>query len=96
MTTSGTSRIFNNVSLGAPVLPLYAGEKTAIGGLEEKILKKLNGAKLACPSLLIVLAKQIGLGAIAFCKYFCKTGIVSSFGFRLNIRTTKVQKREFS
>jgi hypothetical protein len=68
------------VSFGAPVLPLYAGEKTAIGGLLEKILKKLNGAKLTSPDLLIVLAKQIGRGAMAFCKYFCTTCTVNSFG----------------
>ena len=85
ITHSGTTNIFKSVSFGAPVLPLYAGEKTAIGGFEEKILKKLNGAKLGSPFLLIVLAKQIGLGAIAFCRYFCKTGTDNSFGSIDNI-----------
>ena len=45
------------------------GEKTTIGGLELKILKKLNGDKLALPFSSNVLAKAIGLGPIAPCKY---------------------------
>lgn len=56
-----------------------------MGGLLEKILKKLKGAKFSSPCLLIVLAKHIGRGAIAFCKYFCKTGTLSSFGLRVNM-----------
>jgi hypothetical protein len=45
-----------------------AGEKTKIGGLELKTLKKLNGDKLGFPFSSIVLAKAIGLGATALCK----------------------------
>jgi hypothetical protein len=52
--------------LVAPVFPLLAGEKTNTGGLLENTLKKLKGAKLGKPALLMVLAKQIGLGATAF------------------------------
>jgi hypothetical protein len=44
---------------------LRAGEKIKRVGFEPKILKKLNGLKLGLPSLSIVLAKQMGLGAIA-------------------------------
>jgi hypothetical protein len=47
---------------------LRAGEKTKIGGLELKILKKLNGDKLGFPFLSTVLANAIGLGATALCK----------------------------
>jgi hypothetical protein len=67
------------------VRPLYAGEKTAMGGFDEKMLKKLKGAKLGSPALLMVLAKQIGRGAMAFCKYFCNTGMLNSFGMSDNI-----------
>ena len=37
------------VSFGKPVLPLSAGEKPIIGGLEPKALKYENGAKLSFP-----------------------------------------------
>jgi len=46
-------------------LPRRAGEKIIIGGLELKTLKKLKGLRFTLPSLSIVLAKQIGLGATA-------------------------------
>lgn len=85
MTTSGTSNTFSNVSLGAPVRPLYAGENTAMGGLEENKLKKLKGERLGSPLLLMVLAKQMGRGAMAFCRYFCRTGTVRSLGLMLNM-----------
>jgi hypothetical protein len=49
-------------------LTLLAGEKTKIGGLELNTLKKLNGDKLGFPLASIVLAKAIGLGAMAVCK----------------------------
>jgi hypothetical protein len=45
-----------------------AGEKTKIGGLALKTLKKLKGDKFGLPFLSIVLAKAIGLGPIADCK----------------------------
>jgi hypothetical protein len=45
-----------------------AGEKTSMGGLELKTLKKLKGDKLGFPFLLIVLAKAMGRGAMAPCK----------------------------
>ena len=41
-----------------------AGEKTRIGGLLPKALKKLKGDKFIFPSPSIVLANAIGLGAI--------------------------------
>jgi len=44
------------------VLPERAGENTAIGGLDPKILKKLKGLRLGCPLASTVLAKHIGLG----------------------------------
>jgi hypothetical protein len=56
-----------------------------MGGLDEKRLKKLKGERLGSPLWLIVLAKQMGRGAMAFCKYFCRTGTVRSLGFILNI-----------
>jgi hypothetical protein len=44
---------------------LLAGENINIGGLLPKTLKKLNGDKFILPSSSMVLAKQIGRGAIA-------------------------------
>jgi hypothetical protein len=49
-------------------LTLLDGEKTTIGGLEENKLKKLKGERLTFPSLSIVEAKHIGLGAIECCR----------------------------
>jgi hypothetical protein len=49
-------------------LTLLDGEKITIGGLEENMLKKLNGLRFTFPSLSIVEAKQIGLGAITCCR----------------------------
>jgi hypothetical protein len=49
-------------------LPLLEGEKMTIGGLIENKLKKLKGLKLIFPALSMVLAKQIGLGAMACCR----------------------------
>ena len=49
-------------------LPLREGENITIGGLIEKILKKLKGLRLMLPFLSIVLAKQIGRGATADCR----------------------------
>jgi hypothetical protein len=49
-------------------LTLREGEKITIGGLEENILKKLKGLRLTFPSLSMVEAKQIGLGATMCCR----------------------------
>jgi hypothetical protein len=49
-------------------LPRLEGEKITTGGLIENILKKLNGLRLMLPFLSIVLAKHIGLGAMACCR----------------------------
>jgi hypothetical protein len=53
------------VFLGLPVLPLKAGEIPTIGGLALKALKKLKGARLIFPSLFILVANPMGLGATA-------------------------------
>ena len=52
-----------------------AGEKTKIGGLALKTLKKLNGDKLGFPFLSTVLANAIGLGAMALCKQPCNLAV---------------------
>jgi len=52
-------------------VPLLAGEKTSIGGLELTTLKKLKGLKLTLPFLSTVLAKQMGLGHTLESKYSC-------------------------
>jgi hypothetical protein len=52
------------VFLVLPVLPLRAGEKIQIGGLEPKILKKLKGERFTLPLLSLVDTKAIGLGAM--------------------------------
>ena len=52
-------------------LLLLAGEKITIGGLELKTLKKLKGLRFILPALSIVLAKQMGLGAIALLSHCC-------------------------
>jgi hypothetical protein len=60
-------------------------EKIRIGGLELKALKKLYGARLAFPFSSMVLAKAIGLGAIAPTIYWCKSLICRSEGLKLRI-----------
>jgi hypothetical protein len=62
-----------------------AGEKINIGGFELNTLKKLNGDKFGFPLLSMVLAKAIGLGATALCKYPCNFAGAISFGSMLNI-----------
>jgi hypothetical protein len=57
-----------------------AGEKINIGGLELKTLKKLKGDKFGLPFESTVLAKAIGLGAIALCKYPCNFAGEMSLG----------------
>jgi hypothetical protein len=52
------------VSFVSFVRPERAGEKIKIGGFALKTLKKLNGAKLACPARFIVEANAMGLGPI--------------------------------
>jgi hypothetical protein len=61
-------------------LTLRAGEKINIGGLELKTLKKLNGLKFTSPFLLIVLAKAIGLGAMAVNRILCNCDVEILFG----------------
>src|SRR5215217_3458053 len=68
ITTSGTSITFCKECFVVLSLILFEGEKTTTGGSEETILKKLNGLRLTFPSLSMVDAKQIGLGAITCCR----------------------------
>jgi hypothetical protein len=56
---------FSKVCFIVLSLTLRAGETINRVGFEPKTLKKLNGLKLGLPSWSIVLAKQIGLGAMA-------------------------------
>jgi hypothetical protein len=67
-TTSGTSIKFCKVCLVVLSLTRLDGEKIITGGLEENKLKKLKGLRFIFPFLSIVLAKQIGLGAITCCR----------------------------
>ena len=52
------------VSFCFPVLPLLAGEKASIGGLEPNALKYENGAKLSFPSMSAEDTKAMGRGDI--------------------------------
>ena len=61
-------------------LTLLAGEKIRIGGFAENALKKLKGLKFKFPSLSIVLAKAIGLGATAPKMYLCTLDVFSVLG----------------
>ena len=54
--------------------------------------KSMNGARLGSPFLFTVLAKQMGRGAMAFCKYFCKTGMVKALGSSDNIDFQRYKK----
>jgi hypothetical protein len=62
-----------------------AGENIKIGGLALNTLKKLKGDKLGCPLAFIVLAKAMGLGATAHCKYACNWAVDKSCGLMLNM-----------
>jgi len=53
--------------------------------LELNTLKKLNGDKLGFPFLSIVLAKAMGLGATALCKYPCNCAGDSVCGSKLSM-----------
>jgi hypothetical protein len=66
-------------------LSLLEGEKITIGGLVENKLKKLKGLRFTFPSLSIVDAKQIGLGAMACCKRSCRSDGLRSFNVSDNI-----------
>jgi hypothetical protein len=68
MATSATSITFCKVCFVELSLTLLAGENITTGGFEENKLKKLKGLRLTLPSLSMVDAKQIGLGAMACCK----------------------------
>ncbi|MNY34681.1 hypothetical protein D3C86_1690390 [compost metagenome] len=67
MTHSLTSSIFSKVCFVVLSRTLLAGEKMHSGGFVLNMLKKLKGLRLTLPSKSIVVAKQIGLGAIAYC-----------------------------
>jgi hypothetical protein len=67
------------------VRPDLAGEKTKIGGFAEKTLKKLNGARLCSPLVLMVAANAMGRGPMAPSKSWCKRCIGKSFGSMLCI-----------
>ena len=67
-------------------LALRDGEKTMMAGLVLNKLKKLNGLRFTLPFLSIVLAKQMGRGAIACCRKFCAAaGEISFNEIDLNI-----------
>ena len=68
ITTSGTSSTLWRVCLVLLSRTLRAGEKIRMGGVEENMLKKLNGLRFTLPVLSMVLAKQTGLGAMAYCR----------------------------
>lgn len=65
--------------------PRLDGEKIKMGGLALKQLKKLNGLKLTLPSLSIVLAKAIGLGATASKSKPCILETEISLGLMVSI-----------
>jgi hypothetical protein len=69
-----------------------AGEKTKIGGLALKTLKKLNGDKLGVPFLSSVLANAMGRGAMADCKYPCNCTVESDFGSMVNMIGSFLQR----
>jgi hypothetical protein len=62
-----------------------------MGGLLLNTLKKLNGDKFGFPLVSKVLAKAIGLGATALCKYPCNFTGEISFGSMLNINSNFLQ-----
>ncbi|MNL31110.1 hypothetical protein D3C87_1528810 [compost metagenome] len=67
ITHSFTSRIFSKVCFVVLSRTLLAGEKTHKGGLVLNILKKLKGLRLMFPFASMVVAKQMGRGAMAYC-----------------------------
>ena len=79
-THSATSSTLSCVCLVAPVLPLRAGEKTNIGGLEPKQLKNEKGERFTLPSLFMVEANAMGRGATAPNKCSCNFGCGMSVG----------------
>jgi hypothetical protein len=58
-------------------LTLRDGEKIQMGGFMLNKLKKLKGLKFTFPSKSMEDAKQMGLGAIAYCKYCCISCVLS-------------------
>src|ERR1700730_2113881 len=79
ITHSGTSSTFSSVCLMVLLRTRREGEKITMGGVEENRLKKLKGLRFTFPALSIVLAKQIGRGAMAYCRYWCRVGVFSWF-----------------
>ena len=61
-------------------LTRLAGEKIRVGGLDEKILKKLYGLRLGVPYSSTVLTKAIGRGPTAPSKILCLSLVRSSDG----------------
>jgi len=80
MTTSLTSFTFSKLCFVVLLLPLLAGENIKMGGLALNTLKKLKGLKFTFPSWSIVLAKAMGLGAIAVSKSWCSSWVEIEFG----------------
>jgi hypothetical protein len=91
MTHSGTCLIFSSVCLVVLSLTLLDGEKIQMGGFILNKLKKLNGLKFTFPSKSMVDAKHMGLGAIAYCKYFC-----ISCGLSLSVSNVTMKKYLFN
>ena len=85
MTHSGISSTLSWVFLVAPVLPLRAGEKISVGGLEPNTLKNENGERFTFPLLSMVETNAIGLGATALSKYSCSLGMGISDGLMESI-----------
>ncbi len=61
-------------------LTLRAGENIKVTGLLPNTLKKLNGDKLAFPSLSMVDAKQIGRGETEPKRYACNCAVLMEPG----------------
>jgi hypothetical protein len=70
--------MFSKVCLVVLSRTLREGEKIQTGGFILNKLKKLKGLRFTLPFKSIVEAKQIGLGAIAYCKYCCKACVLKS------------------
>jgi hypothetical protein len=80
ITTSFVAMAFSKVCFVVFPLTLRAGENIIMGGFAPNTLKKLKGDKFGFPSASIVLAKAMGLGAIAPNKYPCNFAVVIFFG----------------
>jgi hypothetical protein len=70
---------------------LRAGENMSVVGFEPKTLKKLKGLKLGFPSLSMVLAKQIGRGAMAVSNALWNSASGKSFGVMVFILIVRLK-----